>query len=78
MREGTLIYDRQSGRYDIRYRQGGYYGGLHCGTCLDVLVGDSWIPTSIEYSSCGAEGWYLTGLRQHTDDPRLDGLNIRI
>ena len=37
-KEGTLVYDRQSGRYDIRFVDDSYYGGLHCGTTFDVLI----------------------------------------
>ena len=27
--EGNLFYDRESGRYDIRFGIESYYGGLH-------------------------------------------------
>ena len=37
-RQGTLIYDEESGRYDIRFSLERYYGGLHCGECFDVLT----------------------------------------
>ena len=33
-RHGTLIYDKESGRYDIRFSLEHYYGGLLCGECL--------------------------------------------
>lgn len=33
-RQGTLIYDEESGRYDIRFSLERYYGGLHCGECF--------------------------------------------
>lgn len=45
-------------------------GGLHCGTCMDVLVGGKWKPTRIEMG----EDWYLVGIR--TDE--LAGLRVRI
>lgn len=37
-RQGVLIYDGESGRFDIRFSLEEYYGGLHCGTCFEVLV----------------------------------------
>ena len=77
-REGTLVYDRQSGRYDIRFDIDSYYGGLHCGTSFEVLLNDVWIPTRIEFANGGAEGWYLVGLRKHTNDLRLNSLRVRL
>lgn len=70
VRKGNLIYDSESGRMDIRFGLEDYYGGIHCGECMDVLVGDEWIPTRIEM----ADDWYLVGI--HTD--RLAGLTVRI
>ena len=35
-KKGVLCYDRESGRYDIYFGNGSYYGGLHCGDCFDV------------------------------------------
>ena len=37
-KKGVLCYDRESGRYDIYFGNGSYYGGLHCGDCFD----DDW------------------------------------
>ena len=68
-KEGILIFDRQSYRYDIRFGLNSYYGGLHCGTTFDVLVNDEWTPTRIEY----AEDWFLVGM----GGIRLDGLRVR-
>ena len=35
MKQGALIFDERSDRYDIRFDLADYYGGLHCGeTCL--------------------------------------------
>ena len=48
-RQGVLIYDGESGRFDIRFSLEEYYGGLHCGTCFEVLVGRRWVPTRIEH-----------------------------
>lgn len=70
VRKGNLIYDSESGRMDIRFGMEEYYGGLHCGECMDVLVDDKWVPTRIEM----AKDWYLVGI--HTD--QLAGLTVRI
>ena len=50
-----MIFDEQTDRYDIRFDLADYYGGLHCGECMEVFVGDKWKPTRIEYG----ENWYL-------------------
>ncbi len=34
---GALIFDETADRYDIRFDLNDYYGGLHCGDCLEVL-----------------------------------------
>lgn len=70
MRIGVLTVDKESGRMDIRFGLEEYYGGLHCGECMDVLIEDKWIPTRIEMD----DGWYLVGI--HTD--QLVGLTVRI
>ena len=49
MRQGALVYDQQSERMDVRFGPEKYYGGLHCGTRLDVQMGTYWKPTRIEY-----------------------------
>ena len=49
MKQGVLIYDTESERMDVRFGLEEYYGGLHCGTCMDVFVGNRWKPTRIEY-----------------------------
>lgn len=69
-RSGTLVYDPHSGRMDIRFGLDSYYGGLHCGQGLDVLINGRWIETSIEK----AQDWYLVGIQ--TRD--LVGLRVRI
>lgn len=69
-REGALWYDKESGRYDIRFRLEEYYGGLHCGECFDVKVEGKWIPVRIEMD----EDWYLVGL----PNVKLDGLIVQI
>lgn len=70
MRQGVLVSDFQSGRMDIRFGLEEYYGGLHCGECMDVLVDEKWVPTRIEMG----DDWYLVGVK--TD--RLQGLTVRI
>ena len=69
-REGALWYDKESGRYDIRFGLEEYYGGLHCGECFDVKVEVKWIPVRIEMD----EDWYLVGL----PIVKLDGLIVQI
>nr|WP_298029256.1 DUF5348 domain-containing protein [uncultured Dysosmobacter sp.] len=48
MREGILIPDMQSGRADIHFNSDDCYGGLHCGTTMEVWWNDHWKPTRIE------------------------------
>ena len=69
-REGKLFYDKESGRYDIRFGMESYYGGLHCGECFEVKINDVWVPVRIEMD----EDWYLVGLPLK----RLDGLTVRM
>ena len=69
-REGNLFYDKESGRYDIRFGMESYYGGLHCGECFEVQINDVWVPVLIEMD----EDWYLVGLPLK----RLDGLTVRM
>ena len=69
-RKGNLIYDLESGRMDIRFGMEEYYGGLHCGERMDVLVGNKWVPTRIEM----ADDWYLVGIHTY----RLEGLQVKI
>ena len=59
MKQGALIFDERSDRYDIRFDLADYYGGLHCGETFDVMVGGRWKPTRIEYG----DDWYLVGIR---------------
>ncbi len=34
---GALIFDETADRYDIRFDVNDYYGGLHCGDCMEVF-----------------------------------------
>ena len=70
MKQGALIFDEQTYRYDIRFDLSDYYGGLHCGECFDVMIGGKWKPTRIEMG----ENWYLVGIRT----ANLSGLRVRM
>ena len=37
-KQGVLIYDDVIGRMDIRFGPLDYYGGLHCGERLEILL----------------------------------------
>lgn len=58
-KQGVLIYDDVIDRMDIRFGPLDYYGGLHCGERLEVLLDGEWIPTRIELG----EFWYLKGVK---------------
>ena len=49
MKQGALFFDETADRYDIRFDLADYYGGLHCGECLEVFTGGKWKPTRMEY-----------------------------
>ena len=70
MKEGSLFYNPENDRMDIRFGLKSYHGGLHCGTSMEVLLDGKWIPTRIEYSNC----WYLVGIE--TD--HIENLTVRI
>lgn len=74
MKQGVLVYDKQSERMDVRIGLEEYYGGLHCGTCMDVKIANRWKPTRIEYRWGEKKGWYLVGIP--TDS--LVGLMVRL
>ena len=57
-------------RFDVLYEEGNSYGGLHCGTTMEVLINDEWAPTRIEYGN----DWYLVGVQKES----LPGLQVRI
>lgn len=69
-KQGVLIYDDVTDRMDIRFGPLDYYGGLHCGDRLEVLLNGEWISARIELGKF----WYLRGVRLS----RLNGLIVRI
>lgn len=71
-RIGSLIYDEGSQRMDIRFGLEEYYGGLHCGTGMEVMIDGKWISTRIEMDINSR--WYLAGVE--TDS--LNGLIVKI
>lgn len=60
MKQGKLFYNTSNDRIDIAFDDSTTHGGLHCGTCLQILQNNKWIHTRIEYSYT-AEEWYLVG-----------------
>lgn len=68
MKKGILIYDSSTNRFDVLYEEGNSYGGLHCGTTMEVLINDEWVPTRIEYGN----DWYLVGVQKES----LPGLQV--
>lgn len=71
-RIGCLIYDEGSGRMDIRFGLEEYYGGLHCGEGMKVMIDGKWIRTRIEMDINSK--WYLVGV----DADSLIGLPVKI
>lgn len=72
MRTGSLIYDERSECMDIRFGLEEYYGGLHCGTGMEVMLDGQWVHTRIEMNINGE--WYLVGV----DADSLIGLTVRV
>ncbi len=70
MKKGILVFDTGNQRLDIRFLNGSFYGGLHCGEYFDVKVNGKWIPTRIEMN----EDWFLVGI----NSSNLVGLEVRI
>ena len=71
-KQGNLYYDEEQGRIDIRFGLDNFYGGLHCGETMDVLINEKWFPTRIEMNV--HDEWYLEGVKTKL----LDGLVVRI
>ena len=71
MQEGILVPDLVTDRVDVRFSCEDYYGGLHCGTTMEVWLNDRWQPTRIEKDSTG---WFLDGIKTRS----ILGLKVRI
>ena len=52
MRQGVLIYDHDTDRMDIRFDLDDYYGGLHCGTSMEVFVNLETLCLDMSSRSC--------------------------
>lgn len=60
IKPGTLVYDKESGRYDIRSGLNEYYGGLHCGQSFEVFDGKHWkLPVS-KWICAGTGIWWVS------------------
>jgi hypothetical protein len=69
-KEGTLFYNAHLERADIKFDSGEDYGGLHCGTPIEIMINGDWIQTRIEM----AEEWYLVGI----ETKELAGAKVRV
>lgn len=70
MRKGILVYNEQSGLYDICFGLNDYYGGLHSGDDLVVNIQGEWKASRIVREL----DWYLVGFRNH----ELEGLCVKV
>jgi hypothetical protein len=82
MKQGALIFDERSDRYDIRFDLADYYGGLHCGETFDVMVGGRWKPTRIEYGdntsyACYVSSSPLLKRSQYVQLPAKYGISLK-
>ena len=79
--QGTMYWDGNIGRYDIRSKNGEEHGGLHAGDQIDLLLKGEWVRTRIEYNH--DEGyWYLKGFDRgesdiHPNSVMLYGIPVR-
>jgi len=71
---GIITWNSIAQRPDIRYSDGGYYGGLHCGDVFEVFIQGGWHQTRIEYNH-DALLWYLVGIK---NGKQFLGLRVRI
>lgn len=73
MKQGTLYYDKECGRYNFDYiDEDGHkrdYEGIYCGEVFEFQLNGVWVPARVEMS----EDWYLVGL----PGLKLDGLEVR-
>ena len=73
MKQGVLVYDQKTDRMEVRFNLEEYYGGLHCGPCMEGLGNNRGNLTRVEYA-CGDTGWYLVGIPTSS----LTGLRVRM
>ena len=73
MKQGTLFYDKECGRYDFIYKDEDGddrdYGGIHCGEVFEFKLNDVWVPARMEMNA----DWYLVGL----PGLKINGLEVR-
>ncbi len=61
MKIGTLVRNMDSGRMDVRLGLNEFLKGLRCGTRMDVLIDENWIPTRIEMADdCGVSKTHIS------------------
>ena len=59
---GRLGYNSQNDRYGLLVSDLWENDGFHCGECLEVLVDDEWVETSMEMAwEEDGNKWYLVG-----------------
>jgi len=61
MKEGIIFFNANAKRPDIRFRNGSFYGGLHCGNTIEIFSNGEWHPARVEYRSRTGT-WYLAGV----------------
>lgn len=73
MKQGTLFYDKECGRYNFIYKDEDGddrdYGGIHCGEVFEFKLNDVWVPARMEMNA----DWYLVGL----PGLNINGLEVR-
>ena len=74
MKEGYLV--RGGSRPDIRYDDGTYYGGLHCGNVFEALIQNEWRTVRIE-ASLSKGRWYLIDPERHEVFVELHWMAVR-
>jgi len=76
MKEGILAFNFATGRYDVRFDDGGVFNGLSCGDTFRVYHRGEWTPTRIEYDH-SVRDWYLD-LTDSDPCRCIDGLRVKI
>lgn len=69
---GALIFDETADRYDIRFDVNDYYGGLHCGDCMEVFVRGN----SFGYIAGWSSGKELAELKGSLETIRSTAANL--